>query len=90
MNVKEAVKAAKEHVKSMFDEEGLSNLGLEEVEFRDVEDAWYITVAFSRPWDKMSDVLAMVNKGPSANRIYKVVKVNNLDGGLISVKNRDV
>jgi hypothetical protein len=35
VDVKEAVKLAKEHVLELFDDEKLTNLGLEEVEFDD-------------------------------------------------------
>ena len=52
MDVKDAVNAAKTYVAQLFADEGLSNLGLEEVEFDDGSGAWRVTVGFSRPWDR--------------------------------------
>ncbi len=52
MDVKQAVEMAKNHIKDLFENEGISNLGLEEVDFDDQTSVWYVTIGFSRPWDK--------------------------------------
>ena len=51
MQVKEAVANAKQYLADLFREEGLSDLGLEEVEFDESTDSWCVTLGFSRPWD---------------------------------------
>ena len=50
MDVKEAVRAAKEYVVDLFDGEEIDYVGLEEVEFDHESDQWKITIGFSRPW----------------------------------------
>jgi len=88
MDAKEAVKLAKGYVFDLLQEEGVSELGLEEIEFDENEDVWNITVGFSRQ-------IAMRNNSPfrasliDPNRNYRVVKVNNQDGALLSVKLRE-
>jgi hypothetical protein len=85
MNVKEAVDVAKRHVAELFAEEGLANLGLEEVEYDDVLDQWRITVGFSRAWDQQGNLASML---APTKRTYKVVVIDK-DGKAISVKNRE-
>ena len=51
MDVKAAVALAKNHITDLFAQEGLTNLGLEEVEYDEVREQWRITVGFSRSWD---------------------------------------
>ena len=53
MDVKEAAKLAKDYVVDLFAEEGIGNVGLEEIELRPGPDGsfWSVTVGFSRPWD---------------------------------------
>ena len=74
MDVKNAVTLAKQEIRNLFAEEGISDLGLEEVEFEDTDEVWRITIGFSRPWD--------VPKGPFGEptgakkaREYKVVRI---------------
>ncbi len=88
MNVKEAVRIARDYVADLFREEEFSNLGLEEVVYKDTEEAWEITVGFSRPWDYPVNLFA-----PFGDRVprrqYKVVRVNDKTGAVEFVKNRD-
>ena len=81
MNVKEAVELAKKHILELFAEEGISNVGLEEVEYDELQAAWHITIGFSRPWDHH-----VFEKDP--RRSYKVVNIGD-DGQVRSVKNRE-
>ena len=48
MDVKQAVAVAKSHVADLFSDEGITALGLEAVEFDDTNNAWKITIGFSR------------------------------------------
>ena len=52
MDVKEAAKLAKEYVADLFAEEGIDNVGLEEIELGDDRQFWEVMVGFSRPWDR--------------------------------------
>ncbi len=60
MDVKQAVEMAKNYIVDLFANEGLSNLGLEDVEFDDVRGVWNVTVGFSRPWDKLGSAFAAI------------------------------
>ena len=81
MNVKQAVAIAKEHIKELFGEEEILNLGLEEVELDD-DGFWHITIGFSRPWNR--NVGATLSGENS--RSYKIVLLRNHDGHVLSVK----
>jgi hypothetical protein len=90
MDVKEAVAAAKRYVGELFAQEGISNLGLEEVEFDEQAREWRVTVGFSRPWDSVSPLWASVAQQQSnPRRSYKVVRISDSTGDAVSVKNRD-
>lgn len=88
MDAHEAIAKAKAHVASMFEGEGISNIGLEEIEF--VEDArlWQVTVGFSRPWDQQEGIVASL--GGRRNRTFKVVTIRDSDGSVLAVKHRDL
>ena len=90
MNVKEVVTHAKQHVLDLFAEEKLTNVGLEEVELDEQANEWIVTIGFSRPWDEPRNTLAAL-AAPSvyARRAYKVVRVANANGAILSVKNRE-
>ena len=66
MDMKDAAKLAKEYVADLFDEEGISNVGLEEIVFRDDggDEYWDVTVGFSRPWDHRG----LATRHPRTNR----------------------
>ena len=82
MEVKEAVMVAKRHIRDLFETEGIRNVGLEEVE-RD-DGVWLITIGFSRPWDFESHNLFGMAQAPP-RRTYKVVRVGDTDGKIMSV-----
>ena len=90
MDVKEAIAKAKIYVSELFVGEKLSNLGLEEVEFDDRAQRWEITLGFSRPWDSVSGMAAMMQHAPVISRTYKIVRVADQDGKLISISNRKI
>lgn len=90
MDVKSAVTTAKRHIIDLFAEEDIKHLGLEEVEFRDEEGSWYVTLAFSRPWDTIDGPFAMLKEGMMPKKSFKVVRIVDANGEIASVKNRDV
>lgn len=82
MDVKEAVRRATEHIKALYDEEGIRDVGLEEIVYEG--DCWDVTIGFYRGWDK-------VGGSPSApwkRRAYKVVRIRDLTGSVVSIKHR--
>ena len=87
MNVKEAVKLAKEHVLDLFAEENITNLGLEEVNFYDADGEWIVTLGFSRPWDEPRNALASLAQSTAPQRSYKIVRIAD-DGTVKGVSNR--
>ena len=48
MDVKEAVRTAITHVADVYSEEGISHIGLEEVEYDEINSQWNVTVGFAR------------------------------------------
>ena len=83
MEAKEAVQAAKNYVADLFADERLVDLGLEEVEMGQ-DGCWRITVGFSRAWDRSVHSVLSGN----GTRSYKVLRVSDSDGRVLSVKDR--
>ena len=87
MDVKEAARRAKEYVADLFDEEGIGNVGLEEIELGPDGKFWMVTVGFSRPWDQGG--LATITLGQKGlRRSYKVLRIDKDNGNVESVKDR--
>ena len=83
MEVKEAVQLAKRFIIDMFGDEQISNVGLEEVDFDSKNKVWYVTIGFSRPWDVGLPIV-------KPNRSYKVVRIKDAGGDVLSVKDREI
>ena len=90
MNVKEAVRLAKQHILDLFAEEKVTNLGLEEVEFDEHANEWIVTLGFSRPWDEPRNPLAALTQTLYVRRTYKVVRVASGSEQVLSVKTHEV
>lgn len=89
MDVRDAVAAAKKHVQDLFSEEKILNLGLEEIEFDESTGIWCITLGFSRPWEMPQNALAVLARQLQPPRAYKIVRISDKTGQLLSVKNRE-
>ena len=91
MDMKEAIAKAKTYVLDVYADEGVTNLGLEEVEREPSTGGWAITLAFSRPWNtprtRAQEVLENLGGVSSLKRSYKVVTVAD-DGSVLSMKRR--
>ncbi|KQT52817.1 MULTISPECIES: hypothetical protein [unclassified Aureimonas] len=90
MRPAEAVSSAKRGIAELFVGESIQNLGLEEIEYSDDERVWHITLGFSRPWDDRRGLSNLLGADALANRHYRVVKVRDEDGAIISVKLREL
>jgi hypothetical protein len=90
MDAKQAIKAAKNYVSDVFEDEGLMNLGLEEVKFKEFEDCWEITLGFSRPWNVNKSPLSGLTETQTLQRTYKIVVIKDGTGEVIEIRNREV
>lgn len=91
MEVKEAISIAKSYIADIYRDEGVFNVGLEEIEFRD--GIWEVTVGFSRTWDRPPANPFAIASGTQVDvramkRTYKIVEVNDSDATVHGVRNR--
>ena len=87
MDVKDAVKTAKEYLADLYEGEQITDVGLEEVVFEDLSNHWKITIGFSRPWDQKSTLRVTLGDGLPA-RSYKVLSINDDSGKVESLTDR--
>jgi uncharacterized protein YdeI (YjbR/CyaY-like superfamily) len=91
MEVKDAIKIAKDYIMDVFADEQVTNLGLEETENDAAAGRWAITLGFSRPWNtprtRAQEVLENLGAVPSLRRTFKVIVISD-DGHVISMKDR--
>ena len=87
MEVKQAVELAKQHIVDIFAEEEITDAALEEVRFNYEEDEWLVTIWFFRPWSVPARV-RVFSEEHIKNRTYKVVHLNDADGGLKGITDR--
>ncbi len=82
MDVKEAVKVAKEYFANLFDDELIRNVGLEEVDFDYESNTWKITFGFFRAQDDGTDPSEFDYKFGEIllRRSYKTVGINDSSG----------
>ncbi len=86
MNVKEVAQTAKSYIADLFADEEIRNVGLEEVQLDEMESVWKVTIGFLRPWDR-DNPLGITFEDPKG-RTYKVVRLKDEDGSVISVTDR--
>ena len=84
LNTQKAVKLAKQWLATQLSEEGIANIGLEEIRW--VDDCWEITLGFNRPWDFSGMLFADVGAKP---RTYKIIKVRDSDQSIVEMRNRE-
>lgn len=91
MEVKDAIRAAKTYVATVYADESVTNIGLEEIEFDDTTDTWSITIGFSRPWNTVRSaqtvLLESFGTKPAVRRSFKVVHVDS-SGKIVSMSHR--
>lgn len=97
MRPAEAIAVAKQYVADTFAGEKVFDIGLEEIEFEESSSVWNITIGFSRPWHRQvkrtAYEAAIANIQGNAEkpipRDYRVVRVRDADGKVLSVKLHD-
>jgi hypothetical protein len=87
MELKEAITMAKTYVAELYQGEGGTNFGLEEV--RKNGDVWEVTIGFSRPWDMVLTGVGILTSKPQYRREYKVLRLKDDTGQVIEMVNRD-
>ena len=90
MDVQQVVRLAKGYVADVFQDEEPVNIGVEEIEFDDSDDAWNVTIGFSRPWNTSprNALSPILGDGGGLRRSYKVVRIKDDDGRMIAIKQR--
>ena len=89
MDVKAAVDHAKIQIQTLFGDEGIKNLGLEEVVHDDAKSVWRVTIGFSRPWDEppsRNAFAALAGETSRWHRAYKVVRIADATAEVLSVR----
>ena len=87
MDVKAAVDHAKNQIQLLFGDEGIKNLGLEEVAHDENQAVWRVTIGFSRPWDEPRNALAAIaGQNMYWRRTYKIVTIDENTSNVISIK----
>ncbi len=76
MDVKEAVRTAKDYLTDLYADEGIVNVGLEEVRYDD-DDKWYVTIGFSRPWDQRVPMTVRSHQAGLVERSYKELCIDD-------------
>jgi len=87
MDMKEAVKVAKDYIQQLLVDEKISDLGLEEIEQNPRSGTWNITLGFSRPWDSRNNIALLGGAAP--RRTYWTLQVRESDGEVLSVRIRE-
>jgi hypothetical protein len=92
MEVKKAVSIARDYISEIFSDEGVFNIGLEEVEYLGTK--WEVTIGFSRKWDRPprnpfdSPALGTQPDYRGINRTYKIVELDDETEAVLGVRNR--
>lgn len=94
IDVKEAVRLAKEFAQKIYENEEISRLGLEALERTEDGKNWLVTLGFTRAWNfpKPSrtqtplDQTLMALRKPKIERDYKVFQIDVQSGDVVSMK----
>ena len=86
MDAKEATTRAKQHIRDIFREEGLADIGIESAVRTSVQgqESWQVTISFTRPWNRRGN-LATLMREPGGIRAYKAVAISDEDGTVLSL-----
>lgn len=89
MDLRDAVKLAKQHVLELFAEEGVANLGLEAADFDDQAREWQVAVGYSRSPGEPRNSPAAAASGNVPRRVFKVVRISDDTDQVLSVEHRE-
>lgn len=77
--IKEAAALARAHVEALFTDEGMAQVGLEEIEFDPELRVWRVTIGYSRLYP---------GPPPRRERAYKIVIVADADRSVLAIRDR--
>ena len=83
LDVKEAAQKASEYFATLYTDEGIHSVQLEEVEISDDGKYWLITLSYPMPGQ-------LPTIDPNHKRKYKVFKIDAETGQVVSMKIRNV
>ena len=86
MEVKEAVRRAREYVSDVFEDQGITDVGLEEVEYKFGPPRWEVTIGSLALGTERVSVTVLGEGRPA--RSYKVLRVNDENGEVESLTDR--
>ena len=86
MEMKAAIKLAKDHVAELFSDDGGRDFVLEEIER--IGSVWRVTIGFARPIPIYTNLEQQDFVAP-LRRTFKVVKFRDDDQQIISVQDRE-
>ena len=90
MDVKSAITVAKEYARTVFADEDMKNLGVEEVDYDEYTKTWKITLGFSRPRNTPRGPFpAALDPKPLTKRTYRVFDVSEETEKVKSVRIRE-
>lgn len=92
MDVREATRQAKRYVTDLYTDEAISHVSLEEAAFDELAGDWKITIGFFRLWNPINALTEALTRRPPdgsfPDRSYKVVRIKDSDGRVISLTDR--
>lgn len=88
MDIKTAVTMAKQYIVDNLADEGVTDIGLEEVEYNDSRRTWSITIGFSRPWNRLHNSFAVLAV-KRMERSYKILLIREGEHKVSSMKHRE-
>jgi hypothetical protein len=97
IDVREAVRLAKDFATKLYASEKISKLGLEAVERTEDGKHWLVTLGFSRPWSQARprkqgifksplEQALNTSREPQPDREYKVFRVDAQTGAVVSME----
>ncbi len=88
MDVTEAVLRARQFIKTLYAEEPVAEVGIEEIDFDDEKALWTVTIGFRRLWDRPQPIEAAAGGDHASPRVYKAVSIRDHDKQVVSMKGR--
>lgn len=91
MDVKEAVRTAKDYIETIYADEGIRGVGLEEVKFESgLPDTWDVTIGFFRAFRGEPTSLITALQNDPRRRVYKIVRIDDTAGRVVAMLHRTV
>ncbi len=79
---------AKDYRAELYIDEEVVSIGLEDVRFDYDSDKWFVTIGFSRPWDRKHPLVSALTEAGRPDRSYKEICVDDDSGDVESLKVR--